>query len=200
MQAISFSPSWWYIQGATVERSEMKRAWPQKAKYTAINAFLIFHIVAIACWSLPIDTPLIPLCRNIVRPYFLWIGLFQSWDMFAPNPKAANTYMEAEVIYKDGSITTWAFPRMNQLSLSERYLKEHYRKFEDNLTREDTDDLLPDAARYIARLTGTEKPAKTVILIQNLSFIVPRADGSYSPEPWDEHVLLGYGVRPEDLK
>jgi hypothetical protein len=37
---------------------------------------LVFHLLAIACWCVPIDSPLIPLCRNLVRPYFLWAGLF----------------------------------------------------------------------------------------------------------------------------
>jgi hypothetical protein len=38
-----------------------------------------------------------------------------------------------------------------------------------------------------------------VILIQKWSFIVPRSDGSYVPEPWNRRTLFGYGVRPWDL-
>ena len=121
--------------------------------------------------------------------------------MFAPIPKSANTYIEAVVVYKDGSQKTWTLPRMEQLSLTEKLFKERYRKFADNLQREENDDLLPDAARYIARLNSSPgRPVKMVTLIQKWSFIVPRADGSYIPEPWQEHVLLGYGVRPEDLQ
>ncbi len=122
------------------------------AKYIAINAFLIFHILAIACWCLPIDSPLISLCKNGVRPYFLWSGLFQSWDMFSPIPKSANTYIEATIVFKDGSRTTWTFPRMEQLSLTERYFKERYRKFAETLPLDQNDALLPDVARRIARL------------------------------------------------
>jgi len=73
------------------ESADKKVSPSQRAKYIAVNVFLIFHILAIACWCLPIDSPLIPLCRNLVRPYFLWAGLFQSWDMFAPVPKGALT-------------------------------------------------------------------------------------------------------------
>src|SRR5258708_33552975 len=96
----------------------------QRAKRTTINIFLAFHLLAITCWCVPIDSPLIPLCRNLVRPYFLWAGLFQSWDMFAPVPKGANTYIEATLVYRDGSRGTWTFPRMEQMSLAERSLKE----------------------------------------------------------------------------
>ena len=174
---------------------------PERAKYIAINIFLVFHLFAIACWCVPIDSPLIPLCRNLVRPYFLWAGLFQSWDMFAPVPKGANTYIEATLVYRDGSRKTWTFPRMEQLSLTERYFKERYRKFAESLQRDEVDDLLPDAARYIARSNSSPgNPVKTVILIQKYSFIVPRPDGVYVPEPWEQHILLGYGVQPQDLK
>jgi len=90
---------------------------------------------------------------------------------------------------------------MEQLGLTEKYFKERYRKFAENLQRDENDALLRDAARYIARLNSNPaKPAKTVILIQKWSFIVPRKDASYVPEPWEQHMLLGYGVRPEDLQ
>jgi hypothetical protein len=173
----------------------------QKAKYAMISVFLVLHIVAICCWCLPLDNPLVQFCRDRVRPYMLWTGLFQSWDMFSPLPKAANTFLDATIIYKDGTRSTWTFPRMNLLGLGQRYEKERYRKFEDSLTLEQNDALLPDVARYLARLNNTPShPVKTVILIQHWSFIVPRADGSFAPEPWDQHVLIGYGVRPEDLQ
>ena len=172
-----------------------------RTKYIAINVFLIFHILAISCWCLPVDSPLILLCKQTIRPYFVWSGLFQSWDMFSPSPKAANTYVDATVIYRDGSRTTWAFPRMEQLSLTERYFKERYRKFAETLTLDENDAMLADIARRVARLNSTPShPVKTVILIYHWSFIVPRVDGSYAPEPWNQHVLYGYGVRPQDLE
>jgi hypothetical protein len=173
----------------------------QKVKRTAINVFLGFHVVAITLWCIPIDSPVIPLCKQLIRPYFLWSGLFQSWDMFAPTPKSANSYLEAVLIYEDGSRKTWAFPRMDQLGLTDKYFKERYRKFTESLVREENEPLLVDAARYIARLNSSPNmPVKTVVLVQNYSYIVPRPDGSYVPEPWQKHILLGYGVRPEDLK
>jgi hypothetical protein len=170
------------------------------AQRVAINFFIAFHIAAIACWCLPIDSPLLPLGRNLVRPYFLWSGLFQSWDMFAPVPKLANTYIEAVIVYQDGSRRTWTLPRMEQLGLRDKYFKERYRKYAENLQREENEPLLADTARYIARQNSIPgKPVSTVILIQEWSAIILRADGSYAPEPWEQHVLLGYGVRPEDL-
>jgi hypothetical protein len=133
------------------------RASVERLRYVAINFFLIFHLWGIACWCAPVDSPLIPLCRNLLRPYFLWSGLFQSWDMFAPVPKGANTCLKAVLRYQDGSSRTWEFPRMDQMSFTD--VKERYRKFADYLQGENTDELLPDAARFIARLNSP--PGKT---------------------------------------
>lgn len=121
--------------------------------------------------------------------------------MFAPIPKRANTYIEAVIVYRDGSRRTWTLPRMEELGLREKTFKERYRKFEDTLQQSENDALLADVARRIARLhSSPANPVRTVILIQNYSFNVLRPDGSYASDPWEQHILLGYGVRPEDLQ
>jgi hypothetical protein len=170
-------------------------------KYFAINAFLVFHILAISCWALPINNPLIDQCRSLVRPYFLWSGLFQSWDMFSPSPKAANSYLEAIIIYKDRSTQLWSFPRMEFLSLKERYFKERYRKYEENLANDANSGLWPDAARHIARLNDNgANPPQTVMLVARWSNIIPRTDDTYDRGPWGVNVFFTYDVKPEDLK
>ena len=185
-----------------IDRGVRRIASPSKrVKHIAINVFLAFHILAATCWCMPIDSPLIPLCKNLVRPYLLWAGLFQSWDMFAPIPKGANTYIEANLIYRDGAKKIWTYPRVEQMSLREKFFKEHYRKFAESLQRDELDELLPDAARHIARSNSSpDNPVTTVILVQKISFIVPYPHGSYVPAPLQTHILLGYGVQPEDLK
>jgi hypothetical protein len=173
----------------------------QKAKRVLINSFLGFHILAIACWCLPLSLPPLAFGKKLIRPYFLWSGLFQSWDMFAPIPAFANSYVEATIIYKDGSRATWTFPRMEQLSRTDRYIEERYRKFEENIQNSANDAIWPDVARHIARMNSTPaKPVKTIMLVQHWSPNVLGADGSYEPQPWDQHILFGYGVRPEDLQ
>jgi len=171
------------------------------AKLFAVNAFLIFHIAAISCWAIPINTPLTDACKNLLRPYFVWSGVFQSWDMFSPNPKSKNVYMEAVVIYKDGSTTMWTFPRMEMLSLTERLFKERYRKYEETLSSNQFSGLWPDAARRIARLNnyGASTPRR-VMLVLRWSDIIPREDGGYDRGPWNFDVFYSYEVTPEDLR
>jgi hypothetical protein len=174
----------------------------QTAKFFAINAFLIFHILAITCWCSPITTPLTVAARNLVRPYLIWSGLFQSWDMFSPDPKSKNIYLEAVVIYKDGSTELWPFPRMEMLSLTQRYFRERYRKFEENLGNDAYSDLRPDAARHIARLENNRPspPQKVMLVVRWTDIIPPRAGNSYDRGPWGVEIFYTYDVQPGDLQ
>jgi hypothetical protein len=170
-------------------------------KRIAINAFLAFHLLSLSCWCVPMANPLTMACRSFVRPYFLWVGLFQSWDTFSPSPKTVNSYVAAIVLYRDGNTKNWQFPRMEQLSLWERYHKERYRKFSENLQTDMYAALWPDAARFIARQNNTGPSAVSqVFLVRYWSNIVPRSDGSYVPSAFDAHLFYGYSVLPEDLR
>lgn len=174
--------------------------WPDRARRVAIHVFLIFHIVAIACWCLPIGSPLIAAGKELVRPYMLWTGLFQSWDMFSPSPVRVNNYLEAIVLYKDGNTRIWPFPRMERLSLLDRYRKERYRKFSEVLNDDKYAPLWPDATRFIARQQNTGSiPVKMVLLVRYWSDILPPKEAALRAAFWNSDVFYGYRVQPEDL-
>jgi len=88
---------------------------------------------------------------------------------------------------------------MEQLSFSERYVKERYRKFVENLEQDRNVALWPDAARRIARLNHKDisNPPEFVILIRHWSDIVPR---SYHAEPWHAVIFYEYSVKSKDLE
>jgi hypothetical protein len=177
-----------------------RKGW-ERIRYLAISAFLVVHLIAITCWAVPFSNPLIEMCRDLVRPYFQWAGLFQSWDMFSPVPKVVNSYMEALVVYQDGNTRNWKFPRMELLNRKDRYFKERYRKLVEILQDEKNAALWPDVARFIARLNN-DRPArvKMVLLIRYWSGINPHTDGSHAVAPWDENVFYARTISPEDLK
>lgn len=175
----------------------------QKIKRTAVNAFLLFHIVAIASWCIPVNSPLITSFRDLIRPYMLWSGLFQGWDMFAPTPPNINSYIQAAVIYKDGRTQIWKFPRMEQLGLFERYYRERYRKFEENLRQDSNSALWPDVARHIAWLNNNDvsNPPAIVVLARYWSEIPPpAANVQYRRGEVRGHIFFEYNVKPEDLQ
>lgn len=173
-----------------------------KIQRIAINLFLAFHLITITCWCVPSNTPLMIAVRRAVRPYFLWSGLFQAWDMFAPSPKSVNSYIDAAIIYDDGRTKAWRFPRMEQLSFAARYQKERYRKYVENLTDDSKSILWPDAARRIALLNydNPANPPEIIILVRHWSEIVPIAGPDYRSQPWHARIFFEYNVKPEDLR
>ena len=115
-----------------------------------ISAFILFHLMAITLWAVPYDSTVIVRARDMIQPYMRWTGLFQRWDMFAPNPVPTNTVIKAVVI-TDHHIRVWEYPRMDKLGFGERYRKERYRKFAENLLQDRTALLLADVSKRIAR-------------------------------------------------
>jgi hypothetical protein len=167
-----------------------------------ITAFVAFNLFAIISWCVPLDTPLVGVCRNIARPYLVWTGLFQKWDMFAPNPSKLNCYVGAQILFRDGHSTLWNFPRIENLGIVDKYFKERYRKYaNDNLRLDVNQPVWPDAARYIARLHDSPaNPPEFVNLVRYWSFVPPPTpNGSYQPLPWNQYTFFRYRVAPGDL-
>jgi hypothetical protein len=166
----------------------------------AISAFIFFHLIAILCWTIPTDSPLVAGMRGLVGPYMQWAGLSQSWDTFAPNPKAVNSYIKAVVITKHGHMHVFAFPRMEQLGFGERYGKERYRKFAENLVVAGNAAVWPDIARHVARLyTNPADPPDKVVLVQFVADIMPWAHNEDAQRPRPAVFYDDY-VEREDLK
>jgi hypothetical protein len=168
-------------------------------KRIAINAFLVFHIVAITCWCVPLNSLLPARVKEAVRPYMLWTGLFQAWDMFAPEPPMLSIYLEAEITFRNGQTRVWKFPKMQELGYAERYYKERYRKFaNERLRLDDNARLWPDAARYIARLNhDPANPPATVQLARYWRDLAP--EGWRGLEPLHSFRFYTYRVQPGDL-
>jgi len=168
----------------------------------ALSIFILLHLIAMLCWALPLNSLLVQVLKEQVAPYMLWSGLFQAWDMFAPNPRMANVSVEAEVTFSDGQQRIWPFPRMEQLGLVDRYCKERYRKWANDHLRMDANaGLWPDAARYIARLhTQPGNPPVTVRLVRSWADIPPPTDSTAPlPAHTNRFVFFTYGVEPDDL-
>lgn len=164
----------------------------------AISVFILFHLVAIICWAMPVNSPLFAVVNEMTRPYLLWTGLFQSWDMFAPDPIKTNTYVKAVVITQNHHVHVWSFPRMDQLGFGQRYQKERYRKFVEDMLREQNAALLPDVVKHIARFyNDPADPPQKVLLIKFDSDITPGSKNEREPRPTD---FYDDYIEPEDLR
>jgi hypothetical protein len=134
-----------------------------------------------------LESPLVSACGSFSRPYPLWTGLFQKWDMFAPDPSKLNCYVGAQIAFRDGRTALWNFPRMENLGIVEKYFQERYRKYANDNLRLDSDaPAWPDAARYIARLhcSAVNPPVRYRSIVPP-----PTATGVYTPGPWPLRLL-----------
>src|SRR5579863_6666960 len=64
----------------------------------AISVFILFHLIVITCVAVPLRFSALMSIRELVMPYMRWSGLFQTWDMFAPDPESVNSYIKGVVI------------------------------------------------------------------------------------------------------
>jgi len=163
----------------------------------AINVFILFHLVAITCVALPWNLPITGSIKELVRPYMRWTFLYQTWDMFGPDPQKVNSYVKSVIITQDRHMQVWSFPRMEELSLGERFQKERYRKFADVLPQPQMALLWPDISRRIAGQFDSQAGAlDKVMLIQFQSEITPGAD---TEPPFRPTIFYEDYVHPETL-
>jgi hypothetical protein len=184
-----------------------------------VTVFVAVHIVAITLWVIPVNDSLTRVVRKTVGPYFSLVGLQQEWSLFAPDPIAANSYVDAEVVLEDGEVRTWDFPRLESLDFKERYGKARYRKFAGWLYRRNYAYAWADAARYAARqFRGAGSAVRTVKLLRHWERIPPmtaasgltddkkrssvplsRSSVPLSPT-WHSIVFFVYDVPPDEIK
>jgi hypothetical protein len=179
-------------QPANTENPEFRRG--------AISIFILFNMVAILSWAIPLNVAPLPQVKEIVRPYLLWTGLFQSWDFFAPNPRPVNSYIQAVAVTQDHHMRVFDFPRMEQLNYAKRYREERYRKFAEVLCDSRYAALWPDVARHVARLlNNSTDPPRMVILMKFQTPIkyalTPAQEPVPKPEFFYEYYVSGEGLR-----
>lgn len=170
-------------------------------KQRLVVAFVCFHILAISIFAIPIDFLPLRSLRNLLAPYIVCIGMTESWDMFAPDPKATDQFLKAIVFRASGQTEVYSFPRMEELSLWERYRKERYRKFTESLLCNECSGLWPDVEKAVARRENkpADPPIK-VVLIKFESPIDPKAGSVGDDAVAQPTVLSEFFIQPEDLR
>jgi hypothetical protein len=190
-----------------MEERLVKRPWLR----AFINAFIILHVYIIVIWGLP-SSRFRYVMTQPVQSYVLQTGLWQSWDMFSPEPLSLNFTVEAHIRFRDGSTNVWEFPRMEKLGIWERFQKERYRKWRERIRQDSYGIAWNDTARFVARLhNNPANPPVKVTLVRHWQAITPPAlrpgtldAKDYQPIAKDPDFKFNfrfkeYDVKPEDL-
>ncbi|ADW68815.1 hypothetical protein [Granulicella tundricola] len=187
------------VHPSSIGQSERIRQNPIRQKL--IVAFVAFHAFALFLFAIPFDIAPARAARELIAPYMRCVGLTDTWDMFAPNPKSMEQYLRAVVVTRSGQYKLYSFPRMEEFSLSQRYSKERYRKFSESVLCADCSGLWPDIAKAVARrYLNPADPPQSVLLVKYESPIDPQTGTTGADAAAKSVVLAQLPIKPEDLK
>ncbi|MCB8932038.1 MAG: hypothetical protein M9921_01685 [Fimbriimonadaceae bacterium] len=136
-----------------------------------------------------------------IHAYLIPTGMWQYWDMFAPNPSNLDVWVDAIVEFQDGTRVVHDYPRIATLPLPLKYVQERYRKYLERAHSEDFTFLWPAFAQRIA-LEEYEKnennPPVHVSLRRHYRFIQP--PGEITPDEYTVHTYYEYDVDQKKLR
>lgn len=200
---------------------------PQRGVNPFIKAFVLFHMAITLSWSLPAPSPAfangsIPAtpanvaghpvefllkvndqAKNYspLSNYLTTSGLWQYWDMFAPNPANVDLWWDSIITFKSGKTEVFQYPRMKDMTIFQKYFKERYRKYLERMNNDDTDGWKrPAFAQRMALLAYKDPndPPVTVQLRRHWKVM----EGMDKPlwKDYKEYILFTYYVDVDKLK
>ncbi|MBX3118204.1 MAG: hypothetical protein KF784_04000 [Fimbriimonadaceae bacterium] len=133
--------------------------------------------------------------------YNLSLGVWQYWDMFAPDPASVDMWGDADIHYKDGTVKRWRYPRMYELPIPEKYVKERYRKFferaGDSKFSHYIAPIFAQRAAYLSWNDPDNPPVKVVLYVHTM--VLPGI-GKPLPEEYGEFRFYEWNVDQARLK
>ena len=127
-----------------------KRRWPV--------LLLTSYTVAALSWSMPPGS--MPGKRWIdagVAPFMIGLNLWQSWDMFAPNPRSEDIWVGVSYETLEGPSGEVRVTKMIEMSYFQRWQRERWRKYFNDHLRTDAKSLLwLPYAEYLKKEIQTE--------------------------------------------
>jgi hypothetical protein len=171
----------------------------QVAQSIAIAAY-IFSL----CLMLLPSWPPRDLLIQPVQPFLGAFGLWQAWNVFSPEIRKENYHLLAFVDFKDGSMSVWEFPRQEEKTGIEQLRAHRFRKWSQDRVKNNTFGLvMPDTARYVARIHNNKLNPPVAITISMLAANIPEPRiGKQDPLPphVNKTTLFTYKVVEGDLK
>lgn len=116
---------------------------------------VVAYAVAAVSWTLPPEVfPPKPILDRVAGGPLLFLGLWQSWDMFSPDPRTQDICVEVVHVGRDGVRQPWMLTDMVAMGSLERWRKDRWRKYCNDHLRLDASRNLwrPFAAFTLRRL------------------------------------------------
>lgn len=154
---------------------------------TAKACLACVYLATAFAWSMPVGLPLQGLVLAAVARPFNALGLWQAWDMFAPDPMPADIAVSAVAFFADGGEMECPITAGPDRDPITRYATERWRRFwNDHLRLDDNKPLWPAAAAWFAGAVerNTGRRVDGLVLWRHWRPVVPpEPDGSHPPLP-----------------
>ncbi len=161
----------------------------------ALSIIAVLYTIAAFCWTMPNNVPFREQINSLSRPAFRYLGLWQSWEMFTPQPPSDDIYVTAMAHYKDGTQKDLNICRMHTMGYIERYQKERWRKWGSEYLRLDANkQLWEPTSRYFAQqMKGTDQsPLIKLELVRHWRQIYElphQRKPSSAEKPWNRFIF-----------
>jgi hypothetical protein len=120
------------------------------------------------------------------------VGLDQGWAVYAPSPRRESTYLEARVLERDGTTTTYPVPMPHGIA---EYWDYRWQRYADTVLN--GPDNTPRWEPYAQWVAGKDRAAghsPTVVTLVNISAVSQAPDAPNPRTPWAEHPFFSMGV------
>jgi hypothetical protein len=172
------------------------RRWP--------TILVVGYAVAAFSWTMPASLfPPKPIIDRVAKGPLLLLGLWQSWDMFSPDPRTIDICVELRCTNRDGTSDRRMLSDMIAMGYYERWQKDRWRKyFNDHLRLDDEHALWQPFAEYAARRLREEGNDPAAIELVRWwrpcdPAIRPDLRADVRQTPWQNFVFHRWGVPRE---
>lgn len=171
----------------------------QRASSLAILFFCAAELVSVS----PSSAITVGIGQSL-KPFLSYFGLYNTCNVFAPEPVKYNQYFYAHIYYADGSTSIWQFPRLSQWAPGDwrRIVNLPYTEWQYYfMGSAPVQPLLEDAARFIARSQRNRglRPVKIVIYRQYNTLLAPASKTARNSPLSGTQPVLNYSVQAGDL-
>ncbi|MBU6455713.1 MAG: hypothetical protein KGS72_28340 [Cyanobacteria bacterium REEB67] len=187
-----------------LERPPGTRPFTRQQKMLANLGIVLFVSLATALGMA--ETDLVPASeRPLWRAWGAPFGMFQWWKVFG-DVRTVNLYSTATIEYQDGTLKYYEFPRAEQMSLPERYLRAPENIFfNEQMPNLHNKKILPAVARFLARSNYEceNPPAYVIFEVYSASIPEPNTEAwnfrDRLPHHTHRQIYFVYKVSGDDL-
>ncbi len=147
------------------------------------DVLILLTLLFLWCWDYPLDHPPRRLIHGLSFP-FLYLGLWHSWAMFAPQPIHVNRRLRAVIRWDDGTFDLWT-PLGPRRSALFNLLYARSFKYECSLLSTAGRVPLQSLAEFLVRQAADDAAGRRVVRIELLRescrVLPPAAAEIYGP-------------------